>query len=358
MRLLNSLPNFHLLKGLNSSFLLLLLIGCSSSPYLEYWPNGQVKEKRMYAPEEDGDEGKYAVWRYSEAGVLLAEGQMLLGERHGKWEAFYENGTPKLIATYREGVPIGPFAEYHKSGKMKSSCFYSEIGELDSAYQVWDETGRPLIAGTYDNGVPIGTWQDITYTAGSLTKEEVDYTANGLAVMERTYDDPSDRTFFKFTARNRFGFLDSIGEMRRGHRDGNWVFYEEQEDELPSSGTFIRSSGTFVNGLKHGFWQEWTGDSVLVAEGEFAAGEKIDIWFYYYQGGTIQQNIEHTLSGTKINSHIEGDVQTLYNGNGYIDTIIRRNDDSFIYGTRYRSHYKNGQRQRISKKVLIKYRDQ
>jgi antitoxin component YwqK of YwqJK toxin-antitoxin module len=124
-----------------------VLLGCADPEegrgVVERWPNGNVKKEATVVA---GDTVEIAV--YDEAGRLSKVSRWSERERHGKWEAFYPDGSPWSVHHYANGVQVG-------------------------AYQTWHPNGQPFISGQYDaDGTPSGTWRFFD-ESGALVREEM-----------------------------------------------------------------------------------------------------------------------------------------------------------------------------------------
>lgn len=109
---------------------------------VDRWANGNPKKEATVI---EGDTVEIAL--YDEAGHLSKISRWSEGQRHGKWEAFYPDGTPWSMHQYQDGRQVGP-------------------------YQTWHPNGKPFIKGQYDDsGSAVGTWRFFDET-GALIREE------------------------------------------------------------------------------------------------------------------------------------------------------------------------------------------
>lgn len=77
------------MKNPNLLLLILLLYACAdSNEYFKHWPNGNIKEKRLYNPQYDRGEGNYEVWGYDESGNLSFAGHKINGKKTGGWTIY------------------------------------------------------------------------------------------------------------------------------------------------------------------------------------------------------------------------------------------------------------------------------
>ena len=100
----------------------LLVVGCArEQEAVEVtWPDGSPRTAYVVL---EGDTVGFRAWH--ENGQLDREGGLKDGQRDGKWQAFYDDGTPWAEHEYAAGVQIG-------------------------AYRTWYPNGTPNIEGQYD----------------------------------------------------------------------------------------------------------------------------------------------------------------------------------------------------------------
>ena len=80
------------------------------------------------------------VVEYYESGVKKIEGELLDGERHGKWTAYYENGMKWSEGKYNKGLRYGEAIVYYENGKKKLEGRYNN-NEKVGIWKVWEEDG-------------------------------------------------------------------------------------------------------------------------------------------------------------------------------------------------------------------------
>ncbi len=74
------------------------------------------------------------------------------GRREGKWEQFFQDGTPKLKALYKNDKLEGPFILYYPSGKKQVSGFYKH-NSRDGKWEMFDKNGYVSQTILYHNGI-------------------------------------------------------------------------------------------------------------------------------------------------------------------------------------------------------------
>ena len=61
---------------------------------------------------------------YSEAGVVIAEGQYVNGSEHGLWREFYPNGSPAAEGEYQSGREVGVWRFWAADGSPEPDVIH------------------------------------------------------------------------------------------------------------------------------------------------------------------------------------------------------------------------------------------
>lgn len=106
----------------------------------ETFPDGHPKLVRTY--QQEGKEQLLIKETYYHANhQKRMEGGMKNGKRHGKWTAWYEDGTIWSEGHYTEGVDDGLKTAYHDNGKKYYEGNY-KLGERSGVWKFWDKEGK------------------------------------------------------------------------------------------------------------------------------------------------------------------------------------------------------------------------
>jgi antitoxin component YwqK of YwqJK toxin-antitoxin module len=81
------------------------------------------------------------------------------------------------------------------------------------------------------------------------------------------------------------GVLLRAGEYRDGQREGPWRFWNEDGG--------VAARGSYHDGELHGLWRWWHDTGVLAGEGRYGDGEKTGCWRSFYPGGGRQAQIDY-----------------------------------------------------------------
>ena len=111
--------------------------GKREGEWLEYYKNGEVKEKSNF---KDGKaEGESIV--YYDNGKLRGKGNYKDGKAEGEIFSYFENGESELIANFKDGKLEGEFLSYYKNGQLKEKSNYKD-GKAEGEHLSYYENGQ------------------------------------------------------------------------------------------------------------------------------------------------------------------------------------------------------------------------
>lgn len=303
-----------------------------------YYPSGRTKQLIPYKNgKPDG-----LVYEYSEDSVIISiiryQGGILAGvekinrkddkgNKQGTWKEFYENGTVKTEAKFKDGVKDGYEKSYDSKGNLVNTNKFNngkkvfnapELARLD-IYKDYYNDGTLRYEGGYVNNVPVGTHYHY--------KQK--YMCDSLYVSR---DDTSDVMVKKQVCRNRpvpdsaivynegikveYGAVDSMrnktgtwteyhntGEFRakglyvNDNKVGEWIYYYpngqvEQRGRYDKKGRAqgvwkwfyengaLMREENYVNNLRNGLMTDYTEDGKILTKGEYVDDEKEGLWTY------------------------------------------------------------------------------
>jgi antitoxin component YwqK of YwqJK toxin-antitoxin module len=116
--------------------------------YTEYSENGEIIAQGQYA---DGE--KNGIWKYK-YGDFSEEGSYIMGLRDGLWRSFFNNGKPKFKGSYVQGNPDGKHTYYYDSGKIKEEQYYNN-GIKQRTWKKNNEDGSTKLLITYKDDVEV-----------------------------------------------------------------------------------------------------------------------------------------------------------------------------------------------------------
>lgn len=234
----------------------------------------------------------------------------------------HDNGRPKLVGNYKDGVPEGIFREYDTSGVIVSSEIYKEgilIGDglmdgknrQQGKWKEYHDTGELKAEGDYKDGVRIGAW--IFYFPNGKTDQLGKYDTKGRPIgvwkwyfdsgqllREENYIDGKREGLM--TEYNEKGEMITQGEYLDGLKEGAWFY---QRDDYREEGVYHagerdgvwkhtyttngkkRFEGNYVNGQPDGKQTWWYENGKVWQEGRYVYGQKEDEWKYFSEDGIL-----------------------------------------------------------------------
>ncbi len=111
-------------------------------------------------------------------------------DRHGVWQYWYANGTPRQQGTYDHGVEVGQFAWWHKNGQKMTEGLYV-AGKMQGPWRMWHANGGRQSAGNYSDGQREGLW--ISWHENGMRKMDATYSESSLLTQARNWDTQGQR---------------------------------------------------------------------------------------------------------------------------------------------------------------------
>ncbi|KAA3649785.1 MAG: hypothetical protein DWP98_06330 [Bacteroidetes bacterium] len=92
------------------------------------------------------------VVEYYDNGLKKMEGELLNGQRHGKWFAYYENGMKWSEGNFNKGLRVGLGIVYYENGKKKLEGLYDQDKKV-GIWKVWEDDGTLVQEIDMDNPI-------------------------------------------------------------------------------------------------------------------------------------------------------------------------------------------------------------
>lgn len=312
----------------------------------DFWPNGKVKTEVRYL-----DDLKHGYFKeFNEVGNLVNITKWEYGKlvknppELSKIETkitYHDNGKPKLIGSYKDGIPEGVFREYSPDGQIVAGEVYKDgvlIGEgifdaqgrEQGPWKEYHDTGELKAEGEYLNGVRINSWK-FYHVSGKIDQQgKYDkrgrpigdwkwFYDSGQALREESYmDGIRNGIMIEYDEK---GNTITQGEYIDGLKEGKWIF---RIDDYYEEGIYVagerngiwlhrytsndkkRFEGNYVNGQPDGEHVYWHEDGKLWKKGKFIYGRKDGDWKYYDELGvliltiTYKDDVEIKFDGVKI----------------------------------------------------------
>lgn len=221
-----------------------------------FYPTGEKQKKVFF--KDDHEHG--TAWEYSKEGIIISiieykngiqksiekiNRKDNRGLKQGKWKEFYpcpepclgEKGNIHFEGEYVDDKKHGYWREYDRKGLSLNTVKYNrgeveknaeELMKLDFKTEYYDNAAIKSIK-SYKNGIPEGIFRE--------------YSPEGKIISSEVF--------------------------KEGSKLGEGVMDER--------------------GIKQGKWKEYYADSTLRADGEYAEGQRIGEWKFYYKNGQKEQ---------------------------------------------------------------------
>lgn len=231
---------------------------------------------------------------------------------HGKWKWFYEDGTLKMEGNFNHGLKNGYFKEYDRKGNLVSVSKYvngekehkvEELSKLDVKTDYWPN-GKPKIVATYKNGVPEGVRREYDkkgkiqksyiFHNGKMVAEGIftdaglregtwkEYYEDGSLKSEGNYENDKKTGLWKYYYPN--GQLEETGTYDKTGPEGKWLWYYP-------SGKLLREL-TYYQGKKDGNIIEYDESKNVILQGEYIEDKREGTWIY--QVGDAKQQTQYS----------------------------------------------------------------
>jgi antitoxin component YwqK of YwqJK toxin-antitoxin module len=135
--------------------LALTLISCQKREKI-YYDNGKIKE--IFQLNAKGEKhGKFE--SFYENGKILEKSEYKNGLLEGKRYFYYENGEIEEIQMFEEGKLKGEQLGYHENGVLKFKCF-NEGNKLEGKYLSYYDNGKKLLYLNFINDLENGPFEE------------------------------------------------------------------------------------------------------------------------------------------------------------------------------------------------------
>lgn len=247
---------------------------------------------------------------YDDNGNLEAEYTMSNGEMNGVLKTYYSNGKLKKSGNYLKGKEHGIFIEYDEYGN-KEAEYTMANGMKNGVLKIYEE-GKIYVSTTFKDDIKNGQRIEYYYNdeTGKLQLKQIgEYLndeKNGTWKLLLIENDNIERLlkFENYTKGVRNGQFQDIkgdslilGSYRNDELHGEYKVYLDVSRML--LGGIIRtdianltliSEGSYYEGLKSGYWQNYDLTGTLRSEGRFSNGQETGEWKYYYTNFSDDKN--------------------------------------------------------------------
>lgn len=258
----------------------------------DYYRNGKPKIIASYKdgiPEgvrrEYSQEGQILRSYIFKNGIIVGEGIVdEQGLKQGKWKEFYDSGEQMATGIYKDGKKQGEWQYYFKDGKQEQKGSFNAAGKIEGIWRWYYESGNLRREESFHEGIPDGPMKELS--------------DSGSVIIAGNYVDGEEDGEWTY----KVGDDEEYGTYANGKREGTWKQY--------SSGQ-LYFQGSFVDGSPNGehIWYYETGK--IREKGNYVMGKKEGNWSVYNEDGTklitvtFEDGVEKTIEGSKIDSDVE-----------------------------------------------------
>lgn len=263
----------------------------------EYYEDGSIKKTGTYlygleegTHKEYSPEGKITAAKIYKEGVLTGEGLIdEAGNQLGPWIEYHASGKIKAKGNYENGTKTGEWIFYHVNGKVEQKGKYDKKGRPQGLWLWFYDNEMVLREENYLNGKREGLMTEWNDSGKVITKGEY---IEGMKEGKWFYEIQDYR---------------EEGAYKNDQKDGEWVSYYVDNSKL-------RFTGKFVEGFPDGKHSFYFHDGKLKEEGKYIMGNKNGNWEYFNPDGTILLTItfkddrEIKFDGAKIKPLLPGET--------------------------------------------------
>ncbi len=281
--------------------------------------------------------GDRKMWR---RGILLQQdGFDNKGRHHGKFMFWRDRKTFRDAGAYEHGRRVGEWKWFDSGGNVERIGGYVD-GRRDGAWREMKDA-RTTWTGQYKSGRPDGTFTFFDYRGNIVGSFDM---KDGTGTMLRFSSPKKVERKFEYVDGKPDGLYQELstqgkvvleGHYHAGKKHGAWIEKtaggswilgcEYARDKL--TGDYRKYIGGKISvkarygtgkqaGLRHGEYQEFTGDTVTV-QGQFADDLKTGTWNSYDSAGTL------TSSSTWNAGVLDGPWQEFANGKPAVTGLYR-----------------------------------
>ncbi|MEI6765579.1 MAG: hypothetical protein WCM76_08050 [Bacteroidota bacterium] len=258
----------------------------------DYYKNGKPKIVASYKdgiPEgvrrEYAQDGQILKSYIFKNGVIVGEGIVdEQGLKQGKWKEFYDSGEQMSAGTYKDGKKQGEWLYYFKDGKQEQKGTYNAAGKIDGIWRWYFESGNLRKEEAFSDGLPDGPMKELS--------------DSGSIIISGNFVDGEEDGEWIY----KVGDDTENGSYVNGKRDGLWKQY--------SSG-ILYFDGSYVDGNANGDHIWYYENGKIREKGSFVMGKKEGNWSVFNEDGTklititFEDGVEKTIDGSKIDNDIE-----------------------------------------------------
>lgn len=201
--------------------------------------------------------------------------------RHGPFEAWHPDGTPRARGAFRDGLQDGEWVQWHASGREGSRGVWS-AGAKEGPWTYRREDGTLLARGSYARGEPSGPWTHWLPDGSLEARGSYLFGAKEGVWLHRLPDGSVD--------------LERSGVYEGGERIAAYALegsFAERADGV------LEDRVEYADGVPHGVSASWYADGTPRHEGRYERGRKTGRWSYWNPDGSVDSRRTGVYDGRR-----------------------------------------------------------
>ncbi|MCH8904835.1 MAG: hypothetical protein IIA45_13090, partial [Bacteroidetes bacterium] len=225
----------------------------------------------------------------------------------------------------------GRYSDRYPGGQIKHKCTFKD-GLFHKKYKSWYSNGWAAKRKRYKNGQLHGKWvnwypkvlQQEKFLEGSCETGSYSYytleTDKPVAAFVKNFK--NDTLNGKYTDWHFTGKIRTIGNYVNGHKMGEWVFWNNNE-ELVGRCTYYKDT------LQNGVFLNWHENGLIALEGQAYESKRIGTWYGYSEDG--YKSLEMSYLNGKLEDRYYYMVRCEYTLRGNYSNGLRHGEWSYEY---------------------------
>lgn len=211
--------------------------------------------------------------------------QACSGKVYDETMASYDDGTPKLVYTVKEGknnqkIKLGE-KYYYADGKIMYEKYFDD-NEPDGIWKFYYPNGNIFAEVDYSDNKELGSnWKILTEKGTPFYEGEFD----SMAVLEVTPDHrPLSISYYYGDEEMRYQFNDNFtinakGKVKGGKKDGTWEFFYANGQ--------IMLEAHYQDGRENGAYNSYRETGIPYFRGFYINGSRANVWEIYDEAGNL-----------------------------------------------------------------------
>jgi len=190
------------------------------------------------------------------------------GQRTGRWQGFYPDGTVRYEAEFFKGEPVGTMKRFDEKGNLTATMnFYPGTDRCFA--EIYSTSGHVIARGVYEAQKKDSTWTYLrqdgsvsmveNYNGGTLSGPVENYYPSGRFSQQLHYTD--------------------------GVKNGPWIRFFENGDTMLMAG--------YTEGVLHGSYTSYYSGGAVSITGQYHNSLKDSDWSYFSEEGELLSVIRY-----------------------------------------------------------------